>query len=314
MARMVGQLRTGQLQRNEGDNKACSLVQCKSAQCDNVEYLTISPSLAMNLTSQVIHSVRMLFTVTAGTLLFSSCSATAQQLSASQMKTVGQRIWQNECSGTVAGLTSWNKGEDFASLGIGHFIWYAKGKQGPFEESFPPLVSFLQANGVPLPSWLPSTPDCPWKSKAAFDADAKGARQADLRQLLSKTVGLQTAFIMRRLQKQVPAMIQAGGDAAARSHALLSQTPEGMFAMIDYINFKGEGLKSTERYKGQGWGLAQVLGAMRAQGPADAPAAFAAASKSVLSRRVANASALGKKEQQWLAGWHNRCDRYKQKL
>ena len=29
--------------------------------------------------------------------------------------------------------------------------------------------------------------------------------------------------------------------------------------MIDYVNFKGDGLKPTERYKGEGWGLLQVL-------------------------------------------------------
>ena len=49
---------------------------------------------------------------------------------------IGKKIWQNECNGTVAGLTSWNEGENFASLGIGHFIWYPKGQRGPFDESF----------------------------------------------------------------------------------------------------------------------------------------------------------------------------------
>jgi hypothetical protein len=48
-----------------------------------------------------------------------------------------KKIWQNECNGTIAGLTSWNAGEDFASLGIGHFIWYPKGRRGPFEKVFP---------------------------------------------------------------------------------------------------------------------------------------------------------------------------------
>src|SRR5512133_2670274 len=32
---------------------------------------------------------------------------------------IGKKIWQNECNGTISGLTSWNGGEDFASLGIG---------------------------------------------------------------------------------------------------------------------------------------------------------------------------------------------------
>jgi len=44
---------------------------------------------------------------------------------------IGRKIWQNECAGTVEGLTSWNKGEDFASLGIGHFIWYPAERKAP---------------------------------------------------------------------------------------------------------------------------------------------------------------------------------------
>ena len=40
---------------------------------------------------------------------------------------LGQRIWKNECAGSVQGLVSWNEGEAFPSLGIGHFIWYPAG-------------------------------------------------------------------------------------------------------------------------------------------------------------------------------------------
>jgi hypothetical protein len=76
-------------------------------------------------------------------LLTSTFASAAVSLSQTQLQRVGQRIWQNECAGTVAGLTSWNAGEDFASLGIGHFIWYPAGKRGPFEESFPGLVQHL---------------------------------------------------------------------------------------------------------------------------------------------------------------------------
>ncbi|MFZ4681922.1 MAG: hypothetical protein ACOYMS_05440, partial [Terrimicrobiaceae bacterium] len=59
-------------------------------------------------------------------LLLSSSLVFAQsiQLSDAQANEIGRRIWKNECAGSVDGLTSWNSGEDFASLGIGHFIWY----------------------------------------------------------------------------------------------------------------------------------------------------------------------------------------------
>ena len=67
------------------------------------------------------------------------------QLSDSQAGQIGRRLWQNESGGTIAGLTAWNSGEDFASLGIAHFIWYPANKRGPFEESFPPLLEYLVA-------------------------------------------------------------------------------------------------------------------------------------------------------------------------
>src|SRR5262249_43273836 len=73
-------------------------------------------------------------------------------LSHSDALKIGKRVWQNECNGTISGLTAWNKGEDFASLGIGHFIWYPKGRRGPFEESFPKLVIFVSKRGAKLPT------------------------------------------------------------------------------------------------------------------------------------------------------------------
>jgi hypothetical protein len=242
-------------------------------------------------------------------ILSTTLASAAVSLSQAQLQRVGQRIWQNECAGTVAGLTSWNPGEAFASLGIGHFIWYPAGKRGPFEESFPPLAAFLESRGVKMPSWTKGP--CPWLTKAAFEAESGGPRQKELRVILSKTVSLQTEFILGRLQRALPKMlaetkqkkrVQANFDG-------LSATPEGAFCLIDYVNFKGEGTAKTERYAGQGWGLLQVLEGMTSP----TPAAFAASAKATLSRRVQNAPAA-RKEQRWLTGWHNRCDGYLRKL
>src|SRR5438132_6606782 len=94
-------------------------------------------------------------------LVWISVQSPAQsiQLSDSQALRIGTRIWQNESGGTIAGLTAWNYGEDFASLGIGHFIWYPAGRRGPFEESFPLLVRYFKRNGVNIPDWLMNS--CP---------------------------------------------------------------------------------------------------------------------------------------------------------
>ena len=184
-------------------------------------------------------------------------------LNSAQIDRVGKRIWQNECGGTVEGLTSWNTGEDFASLGIGHFIWYPQGRRGRFEESFPPLLAYLERRGVAVPTWMRGP--CPWPDREAFLADQNGEAQRELRRLLSATVRQQTEFIMQRSRAALPKMLAAAGGSAGRvrrNYELLSATPEGTFALIDYVNFKGEGVSPAERYRGEGWGLLQVLEGM----------------------------------------------------
>src|SRR5262245_43382547 len=54
-------------------------------------------------------------------LAAANATAAAANLSSAEAMRIGRKIWQNECNGTVAGLTAWNSGENFASLGIGHF-------------------------------------------------------------------------------------------------------------------------------------------------------------------------------------------------
>ena len=67
---------------------------------------------------------------------------------------LGKRIWQNECAGSVQGLVSWNAGEAFPSLGIGHFIWYPAGVNEAFDESFPTFVRYARARGVQVPTYF----------------------------------------------------------------------------------------------------------------------------------------------------------------
>lgn len=263
-----------------------------------------------------LYSTRLAATVMLGFALafpLAPCASAQNSLSQAQLESIGKRIWQSEAAGKVEGLTSWNSGEDFASLGIGHFIWYPAGKRGPFEESFPPLVAYLQQSGVPVPEWLKSQRTCPWPDRASFLRDKNSQRQQDLRKLLAGTVSHQVQFIIQRLKMAAPRMQAAAGANAARVRAnmdMLGQTAAGNYAMIDYVNFKGEGLKADESYNGQGWGLLQVLIQMEPVANAsDAPRSFSRAAKAVLTRRVENSPAA-RKERQWLQGWLNRCEGY----
>ena len=231
---------------------------------------------------------------------------------------IGNKIWQNECGGTVAGLTSWNTGENFASLGIGHFIWYPKGVRGPFDESFPELVAFAAARNAELPEVVRTNRDsgCPWSSRAEFLAASNSSEMKQLRQFLADTVAVQADFLVQRLQKALPKML-AEAPAAERANIerqfnRVASTPQGCYALVDYVNFKGEGVLETERYKGQGWGMLQVLQGMSgAERGASGAREFAASAARVLTRRVEN-SPPERKESRWLAGWLQRVKTYTQ--
>lgn len=200
-------------------------------------------------------------------------------------------------------------------MGIGHFIWYPKGFNGRWTESFPDFVRFAQAAGQhDIPAWILSTKDCPWDSRAAFQRDFNGAKLSSLRSFLAKTVALQTEFIIAKSQAALPKILAAAPTSERNriqsNYNLLTQTTNGTYALIDYVNFKGEGINPRERYNGHGWGLLQVLANMRpSHGGQDAARAFADSAKRTLDRRIQN-SPPARGESRWRAGWHNRCETY----
>lgn len=236
------------------------------------------------------------------------------RLSPEEALRIGRLIWRNESGGTVDGLTHWNSGEAFASLGIAHFIWYPEGRRGPFIESFPGLLSFLLVHDVGLPDWLAEARGCPWPDQAAFLGDFRAPRMRQLRRILARSVDLQARFAAHRLEGALPKIL-ANAPVAERT-ALKSRFyavafhPRGVYALVDYVNFKGEGTSPTERYQGVGWGLLQVLEAMP-DGPAGpaAVAEFSYAARRVLERR-AQLSPPARGESRWLEGWRKRVGTY----
>lgn len=241
----------------------------------------------------------------------------ASNLTASQKNAIGRKIWQNECAGTVEGLTSWNAGEEFPSLGIGHFIWYPEGFKGRFSESWPQFVAFARQRGAQIPP-VALQRHSPWNTRAEFQKDFKGPGLKSLRTWLAGTVDLQTEFIIARSKAALPKILAAAPPSEkARietNYRKVSTTPQGTYALIDYVNFKGDGTQPSERYNGYGWGLLQVLGGMK-DVPSGPPAAaeFAASAKRALSRRIAN-SPPARGEKRWEEGWHNRCATYARAL
>lgn len=235
-------------------------------------------------------------------------------ITSAEAERIGRLIWKNECGGTIQGLTSWNKGEQFASLGIAHFIWYPEGTTGSFQESFPALLAFIQSQGAKIPPWLLRARGCPWPDRETFLAARDSSQMTELRQFLRDTVGLQARFAAQRLENALPIMLESA-PPSRHTHLRtqfyrLASHPHGLYCLIDYVNFKGEGTQPTERYQGQGWGLLQVLDALEGHEPGlPALHEFSAAATRILRRRV-ELSPPARGEQRWLAGWENRCRTY----
>ena len=222
---------------------------------------------------------------------------------------IGRRVWMNECAGSTKGLVSWNAGEKFLSMGIGHFIWYPAGVREAFDESFPKFVAYAQARGVTIPAYFRGA--APWPTRASFESDRSGLAN-QMRNWLAAHLELQTQFLVARSRASLGSILRAtrNPQAVQARYDALSRTSQGLYCLVDYVNFKGEGTNPGERYAGQGWGLLQVLEEMRTVTPQTAPSEFSRAAEVVMRRRVKN-SPPARGEQRWLAGWVNRCRTYR---
>ena len=254
-------------------------------------------------------------------LLFTVLFASEIKLTAKQANYIAKKVWQNEGAGKDKYLIWWNKGEDFASLGIGHAIWFSKGHTEKFREVFPMMLAFMQKKGVAMPSWLTPETDFPWQTKEAFllAKKSKTKQYMELFNFLKSTFSYQAEFMAQRLSQALPQMLETIDDP--KKQALIkkrfsevmhnkdgSVNERGLYVLLDYTNFKGEGTLKSERYKGQGWGLLQVLEHMNPKEP-NKLKAFAMSAKAMLSRRIKN-SPPARGEERWRKGWNARLNTY----
>lgn len=237
------------------------------------------------------------------------------KISKAELNAVADRIFKNEAGGKKENIVYWNTGEDFPSLGIGHFIWYRAGQRGKFAESFPQLVDYYRAHDIKLPKIIEENEYSPWANsdelfrlKRIMDNDI-----TELTNFLYNTKDIQVAFIFERLENSLEKMmaISDNPENVKKQFYRVAQSPNGLYPLIDYVNFKGEGITRTETYNGEGWGLLQVLENMKGTGSGKAALEeFSNSAKAVLERRVKNADP-DSNEKKWLQGWLNRCDTYK---
>ena len=144
-------------------------------------------------------------------MLYSMLWSFEIKLSKQQANYIAQKVWQNEGAGKDKYLIWWNEGEDFASLGIGHAIWFPKGHTERFREVFPMMLTFMQKRGVKMPSWLTPESDFPWQTKEAFNrAKTNNTKKyKELFTLLKSTFSYQAEFMAQRLSNALPQMLES---------------------------------------------------------------------------------------------------------
>lgn len=228
-------------------------------------------------------------------------------LSYDDLLSLGFRMWKNYAGGTLEGLTKWdesNADHQFMYLGIASNIWLPEGSSSIFQADWPVVAQRLKDLGCKIKPWM--LEDCPWSSKEEFDADFDSKKMTWLRTHLSKKklVWAQAFYIAERLQRSMdpnsPDSLLNG--LTADQSALVQKNfnlvvhctnPSGIYALIDYVNFKGEGrLDGAEKFNGQSWGLLQVLLNMQTpeEGADDATIinAFFESAKVTLNNRIIN--------------------------
>jgi hypothetical protein len=248
-------------------------------------------------------------------ILIFALSAIFHLITLDQYEEVARKIWKNECGMMVEGLTTWNQGEAFASMGIGHFIWYPEGYEGLYEEQFPAFLSYAKLSGATLPEWLREAKSCPWKNRDEFIMNFHGEQMVALRDFLNETLSLQARYIASRFEQVLDKMTlfipTEEKDHVTKMFLLVMNHPGGVYPLADYLNFKGDGTSAKERYQGKGWGLLQVLQAMSPEYVGTPVEEFVKAAKGVLQTRVNNAESV-QNESKWLNGWFSRLNTYLQ--
>lgn len=227
---------------------------------------------------------------------------------------IGKQIWYNEASGKRDLLVFWNPNESFPSLGIGHNIWLPENSKAPYTQEFPSLCRYLERHGVQLPLWLECVYEkgASWQTREEFLQDT--VRLEELRVLLERTVELQTRFMIERLDRQMSLIMQAASQEqkahVQKMYDYMTSSLLGIYALVDYLNFKGSGLNSKENDQGYYWGLMYILLDM----PIDtmqenAPQAFSVAAAKRLIMLI-QLSAPSYRRLKFMRGWINRIATY----
>lgn len=233
----------------------------------------------------------------------------ALNISSFDSKKIGEKIWKNEHKpGDKSGLVQWNDGEDFLSVGNGHFTWHNELTQSNINNSFPELINYIKTNHPEqyIPLFL-TMEKSPWINRDNFIKSKKTNHDDLIIQMEKFFLGnfeVQCDFFIYNLEKTLTTIIEQSNkpDLMKGKLKALTNTEQGVYALADYVNFKGSGLNTNERYNGQGWGLLQVLEDMQGT----SLESFVDSARDTLILRAVN----NPSDEKWLKGWQNRLNTY----
>jgi hypothetical protein len=212
----------------------------------------------------------------------------------------------------------WNDGEDFASLGIGHFVWRPRESGGSINDEFPQLLRYMRKQGVFIPLWIYNVNPlyCPWHTREEFKAATHTPEMQELQKFLLQSIPVQAEYMVYKLKIILPKFLANvppyERPYIAKQFSTLEHTANGLYAMVDYLNFKGSGTAFSKKYDNYGWGLLQVLEYMQFAPTKLSPVeAFAWSAKMVLKRHVEQTAPPNREQYAaWLPGWYKRIDTY----
>lgn len=175
-------------------------------------------------------------------------------------------------------------------VSMGGSIWYGEKTQLNYTEDWPTIAQALQDAGVTLPQWALGA--CPWSNQEeVIAANQEGSPYYNDIQALNTTLStdpkaLDVLFRFGKWKRFLTALDPNSdfsdhyiftdatpGDAqllADRFNAIgavhdAAGHPIGLYALMDYCNWKGEGTSVTEIHNTQHWGLQSVLRNMSAE-------------------------------------------------
>jgi len=226
-----------------------------------------------------------------------------------QAETIALKIAKNEDTDKRLNLIRWHREENYPILGLASFIWHSN-SENVSEPSFNGFLTHLDQSHA-LPDWLVGVKEPLWGSHEEFLSNSRGEFENKLRDFLQDTMDEQIQYLILKLEAKLPKMLKEVKNPFAKMHVYenfyhVAVQENGVYALLDYWVFMGDGISSGERYNNQGWGLLHVL--ENTKGDSDnLVQTFVSSAELLLTRRVENAPV---DERKFLHEWRRRLHTY----